>query len=85
MPQLLKLLDDNQYVYRYRVCKDGEIVQDIFWSHPDSIKLFNTFSIVLVIHSTYKTNKYILSLAIGIFWCYFHEKYFFDWVCIFGN
>lgn len=60
--QLLKPLEDDHYDSRYRVCADKVIVQDIYWCHPDSIKLFNTFSVVLIIDPTYKTNKYRLSL-----------------------
>ncbi|XP_050882761.1 protein FAR1-RELATED SEQUENCE 5 isoform X2 [Lathyrus oleraceus] len=62
MQQLLKLLDANNYVCRYRTCDDGVTVRDIFWTHPDSIKLFNTFSTVLILNSTFKTNKYRLPL-----------------------
>ncbi|CAK8562203.1 unnamed protein product [Lathyrus sativus] len=62
MQQLLKLLDDNSYVSRYRTCDNGVTVRDIFWTHSNSIKLFNTFSTVLILHSTYKTNKYRLLL-----------------------
>ncbi|CAK8563106.1 unnamed protein product [Lathyrus sativus] len=58
MQQLLKLLDDNSYVSQYQTCDDGVTIRDIFWTHPDSIKLFNTFSTVLILDSTYKTNKY---------------------------
>ena len=47
---------------RYRTYEDGVTIRDIFWTHPDSIKLFNTFSIVPILDSTYKTNKYRLSL-----------------------
>ncbi|XP_050889208.1 uncharacterized protein LOC127094411 [Lathyrus oleraceus] len=60
--ELLKLLEDDTYVSRYRVFEDKVTVRDIFWSHPDSIKLFKTFPIVLAINSTYKTNEYKLSL-----------------------
>lgn len=60
--QLLKLMGDNNYVSRYRTSDDGVIVRDIFWTHPDSIKLFNMFSTVLIIDSTYKTNKYKVPL-----------------------
>lgn len=49
MQQRLKLLEDEDYVSRYIVCKDKVIVQDIFWIHPDSVKLFNTFPSVLII------------------------------------
>lgn len=55
---MLKLLEDEDYVSRYRVSEDIVTVRDIFWSHPDSVKLFNTFPSVLIIDSTYKTNKY---------------------------
>jgi alpha-glucosidase len=37
-------------------------LQDIFWAHPDSFKLFNTFPTVLLMVSTYKTNKYKMPL-----------------------
>ncbi|XP_050876420.1 uncharacterized protein LOC127080131 [Lathyrus oleraceus] len=50
------------YNIRYRTCENGVIVRDIFWTHPDSIKLFNTFSTVLIFDSTYKTNKHKLRL-----------------------
>ncbi|XP_058763853.1 uncharacterized protein LOC131637287 [Vicia villosa] len=62
MQQLLRMLDDNKYVSHYRACDDGVTVRDISWTHPDSIKLFNTFSTVLLLDYTYKTNKYRLSL-----------------------
>lgn len=62
MQQLLKLLENDDYVSRYRVCEDKVIIQDIFWIHHDSIKLFNTFPIMLISYSTYKTYKYRLSL-----------------------
>ncbi|XP_050878583.1 uncharacterized protein LOC127082390 [Lathyrus oleraceus] len=58
MQQLLKLLDDDHYVSMYRVYEDKVIVLNIFWSHLDFIKLFNIFPIMLIIDSTYKTNKY---------------------------
>lgn len=58
MQQLLKLLDDDHYALEYIVCKDKIIVRDIFWSHPDFVKLFNTFLSVLIIDSKYQTNKY---------------------------
>lgn len=62
MQQLLKLLDDNHYVSRYKVCEDKVTVRDIFWTHPESLKLFNTSLNILIIDSTYKTNKYKLPL-----------------------
>lgn len=44
------------------MCKDREIVRDIFWTHHDSIKLLNMFPTVLIINSMHKTNKYKLTL-----------------------
>ena len=43
-------------------------MQDIFWTHPDSVKLVNSFNIVILMDSTYKTNKYRMLLleVVGI-------------------
>ncbi|XP_058761990.1 protein FAR1-RELATED SEQUENCE 5-like [Vicia villosa] len=70
MQHLIKLLDENNYVCRHRRGDDGVTLRDIYWTHPDSIKLFNTFPTVLIIYSTYKTNKYILPLLeiVGVTW-----------------
>ncbi|CAK8534629.1 unnamed protein product [Lathyrus sativus] len=62
MQQLLKLLDDNSYVSRYRMCEDEFTIRDIFWTHPNSIKLFNKFPTMFILDSTHKTNKYRLTL-----------------------
>jgi len=62
MQHLLKSLVDNDYVYYCRKYVDSDYVSDVFWAHPNSAKLFNTFSTVLVLDSTYKTNKYRLPL-----------------------
>ncbi|XP_058776898.1 protein FAR1-RELATED SEQUENCE 5-like [Vicia villosa] len=59
---LLKLLGDNQYVSSFKACEDIVTVRDIFWTHCESINLFNTFATILIIDSTYKTNKYRLIL-----------------------
>ncbi|KAI5436541.1 hypothetical protein KIW84_022873 [Lathyrus oleraceus] len=57
---LLSLQDrDPENVTRITQKKDdSEVVRKIFWAHPDSVKLLNIFPIVLVMDSTYKTNKY---------------------------
>src|SRR4051812_1550452 len=62
MQQLLKLLGDNNYVSSFRTSEDKVTMRDIFWTHPESIKLFNTFPTVLVMDLMYKTNKYRLPL-----------------------
>jgi hypothetical protein len=41
---------------------DNQTISDIFFSDPESIKFFNLFHIVVVIDSTYKTNRYRLHL-----------------------
>lgn len=51
-------LKNANYVYWSRRGDDSNIVRDIFWAHPDSVKMLNTFSIMLVMDKTYKTNKY---------------------------
>ncbi|XP_050914581.1 uncharacterized protein LOC127129440 [Lathyrus oleraceus] len=63
MQQLLKLLDDNSYVSMYRTCEDGVTDRDIFWTRPDSIKLFNMFPIVLIINSTHKYKLQLLEMV----------------------
>jgi hypothetical protein len=57
MQHLLKSLVEKEYVYHCRNYHDSDDISDIFWEHPDGIKLFNMFSMVLVLDSTYKTNK----------------------------
>ena len=42
--------------------KDADVVRDIFWIHSDALKLSNACHLVFLIDSTYKTNRYILSL-----------------------
>ncbi|AES75361.1 hypothetical protein MTR_6g042630 [Medicago truncatula] len=39
-----------------------KIIQDIFFAHTKPMKLFNTFSTVLVMDTTYKTNQYKMLL-----------------------
>ena len=58
MQQLFKLIEESNYVYWSRKKDESEVVRDIFWAHPDSVKLLNMFPIVLIMDSTYKTNKY---------------------------
>jgi len=40
MQHLLKSLVDNGYVYHCRKYRDSDDVSDVFWAHPNSIKLF---------------------------------------------
>jgi hypothetical protein len=54
MQQLLKCCETHKYFYKCRTVGDGEskTIQDFFWAHPESVKLFNTFPTVLMMDST---------------------------------
>ena len=56
------LLKRDNYIHWSRCHEYSKVVSDIFWTHPDSVKLLNAFNIVLLMDSTYKTNKYMLPL-----------------------
>jgi len=62
MQFLISKLEENGYVYYVREKKESQTVQDIFWTHPTSVKLFNNFPTVLIMDSTYKTNLYRMPL-----------------------
>ena len=62
MQHLMKSLVEHKYVYHVRNYANSQNIKDIFWAHLESIKLFNTFPTVLIMDSTYKTNKYRLPL-----------------------
>ena len=68
MQQLMLLLERDRYVHWCRCDEVSNVVQDIFWTHPDSVKLVNSFNIVILMDSTYKTNKYRMPLleVVGI-------------------
>ncbi|KAH1202820.1 Protein FAR1-RELATED SEQUENCE 5 [Glycine max] len=52
----MKLLERNQYIH-WHILKDEVVVRDLFWCHPDAVKLCNACHLV-----TYKTNRYRLPL-----------------------
>ena len=61
MQHLMKLLERDQYIHWHRL-KDEDVVRDIFWCHPDAVKLCNACNLVFLIDSTYKINRYRLPL-----------------------
>ncbi|KAH1242445.1 PKS-NRPS hybrid synthetase [Glycine max] len=61
MQHLMKLLERDQYIHWHRI-KDEDVVRDIFWCHPDVVKLVNACNLVFLIDNTYKTNRYRLPL-----------------------
>ncbi|KAH1192551.1 PKS-NRPS hybrid synthetase [Glycine max] len=61
MQHLMKLLKRDQYIHWHRL-KDEVVVCDLFWCHPDAVKLCNACHLLFLIDSTYKTNRYRLPL-----------------------
>ncbi|KAL5141075.1 putative protein FAR1-RELATED SEQUENCE 10 [Glycine soja] len=61
MQHLMRLLERDQYIHWHRL-KDEDVVRDLFWCHPDAVKLCNACHLVFLIDSTYKTNRYRLPL-----------------------
>ena len=61
MQHLTKLLERDEYIHWHRL-KDEDMVHDIFWCHPDAVKLVNACNLMFLIDSTYKTNRYRLPL-----------------------
>ncbi|KAH1216922.1 Protein FAR1-RELATED SEQUENCE 5 [Glycine max] len=61
MQHLIKLLEHDQYIHWHRL-KDEVVVRDLFWCHPDAVKLCNACHLVFCIDNTYKTNRYRLPL-----------------------
>jgi len=55
---LISKLEAHNYVYFSRTQSESTTIEDIFWAHPTSVKLFNNFPTVLVMDSTYKTNMH---------------------------
>ncbi|KAH1232056.1 Protein FAR1-RELATED SEQUENCE 5 [Glycine max] len=61
MQHLMRLLERDQYIHWHRL-KDEDVVRDLFWCHPDAVKLCNACHLVFLIDNTYKTNRYRLPL-----------------------
>jgi len=62
MQYLISKLKKHKYVYFTRENSKDTTLEDIFFAHQESIYMHNTFSTVLVMDSTYKTNTYRMSL-----------------------
>jgi len=59
---LILKLGDHNYTYFSRKQSESTTIEDIFWAHLTSVKLFNNFPTILVMDSTYKTNMYKMSM-----------------------
>jgi len=68
---LISILEKHQYVYLTRANSEETTLEDLFFSHPSSIDMLNTFPNVLVMDSTYKTNTYRMPLfeIVGVTSC----------------
>jgi len=62
MQYLILKLEEHQYIYFTRVISEETTLENMFFAHPESINMFNTFLTVLVMDSTYKTNTYRMFL-----------------------
>ncbi|XP_027934490.1 uncharacterized protein LOC114189955 [Vigna unguiculata] len=62
LQQLMLMLERDHYIHFSRCLDESDVVSDLFWTHPDAVKLLNSFNIVFLMDSTYKTNKYRLPL-----------------------
>lgn len=57
MQYLIAKLEEHKYTYWHRMNEDG-IVTDLFWSPPKSGEMLRAFPRLLLMDSTYKTNRY---------------------------
>ncbi|XP_027940216.1 uncharacterized protein LOC114194289 [Vigna unguiculata] len=62
LQQLMLMLERDHYIHFSRCLDESDVVSDLFWTHPDDVKLLNSFNIVFLMDNTYKTNKYWLPL-----------------------
>jgi len=63
---LFSKLEEHNYTYFSRTQIESTTIEDIFWAHPTSVKLFNNFQTVLVMDSTYKTNMYKMPMFVVV-------------------
>ena len=56
MQHLMRLLKRDQYIPWHRL-KDEVMVRDLFWCHPDSVKLCNACHLVFFFYRQYLQNK----------------------------
>ena len=48
MQHLMKLIEWDQYIHWHRL-KDEDVVHDIFWCHPNTVKLCNACNLLLIL------------------------------------
>ena len=52
------MLERDKYIHFSRCVDESEVVNNLFWTHPDVVKFLNAFNIVFLMDCTYKTKKY---------------------------
>ncbi|XP_048424670.1 uncharacterized protein LOC125467934 [Pyrus x bretschneideri] len=62
MQQLLRKLNEHDYVELHRRCPMSDSVQDLFWAHPVSLELLRALPTILMIDYKYKINRYYYPL-----------------------
>ncbi|KAI5668117.1 hypothetical protein M9H77_17970 [Catharanthus roseus] len=62
VPLFLWLSAIRDYTVFYRNREDSNMLSDIVVAHPTSIEILRTWSYVLIMDTTYKTNKYNMPL-----------------------
>ncbi|KAI5666150.1 hypothetical protein M9H77_16003 [Catharanthus roseus] len=60
--KVLRLSVEKGYTVFYRNGEDNNILSDIVVAHPTSIAMIRTWPYVLIMDTTYKTNKYNMLL-----------------------
>ncbi|KAH1232862.1 hypothetical protein GmHk_09G025435 [Glycine max] len=63
MQHLMKLLEHDQYIHWHRL-KDEVVVRDLFWCHPDAVKLCNACHLIVPTKHT-GTDSHYLTLLEG--------------------
>jgi hypothetical protein len=62
LQHLFEVFYQRKYIFKSRFVGQSKIIQDIFFAHPKSVDLFNTFPDVLLMDSTFTINCYNMSL-----------------------
>ncbi|KAI5658839.1 hypothetical protein M9H77_27632 [Catharanthus roseus] len=62
LEEVLCLSAERGYIVFYRNGEDSNVLSDIVVAHPTSITMIRTWSYVLIMDMTYKTNKYNMLL-----------------------
>ncbi|KAI5654980.1 hypothetical protein M9H77_32167 [Catharanthus roseus] len=60
--EVLRLSTERGYTVFYRNGEDSNVLSDIVVAHPTSIAMIRTWPYVLIMDTTYKTNKYNMPL-----------------------